>query len=128
MSKTKKLYWLFTFLFAAFMGITAIPDVLMQKEAVDYIKALGYPEYFILFIGVAKVLGSIAILVPGFRRLKEWAYAGLVFDLIAAVYSIVKTQPLDASIAFLALPLLLFALSYTYYLKLQKETNGAITV
>ena len=128
MSKTKKLYWLFTFLFAAFMGITAIPDVLMQKEAVNYIKALGYPEYFILFIGVAKVLGSIAILVPGFRRLKEWAYAGLVFDLIAAIYSIVKTQPLDASIAFLALPLLLFALSYTYYLKLQKETNGAITI
>ena len=128
MSKTKKLYWLFTSLFAAFMGITAIPDVLMQKEAVDYIKALGYPEYFIFFIGVAKVLGSIAILVPGFRRLKEWAYAGLVFDLIAAIYSIVKTQPLDASIAFLALPLLLFALSYTYYLRLQKETNGAITI
>jgi hypothetical protein len=126
MSMTKKLYWLFTLLFAALMGITAIPDVLMQKEAVVFIKALGYPEYFIFFIGVAKVLGSIAILVPGLRRLKEWAYAGLVFDLIAAIYSIVKTQPLDASITFLLLPLLLFALSYTYYHKLLKEGGSEI--
>ena len=123
---TKKLYWLFTLLFAALMGITAIPDVLMQKEAVVFIKALGYPEYFIFFIGVAKVLGSIAILVPGLRRLKEWAYAGLVFDLIAAIYSIVKTQPLDASITFLLLPLLLFALSYTYYHKLLKEGGSEL--
>ena len=126
MSRTKKLYWLFTILFAAFMGITAIPDVLMQKEAVDFIKTLGYPEYFIVFIGVAKVLGSAAILVPGLRRLKEWAYAGLVFDLIAAIYSIIKTQPLDASIAFLLLPLLLFALSYTYYHKLLKEGGSEV--
>ncbi len=123
---TKKLYWLFTLLFAAFMGFTAIPDVLMQKEAVVFIKALGYPDYFIFFIGVAKVLGSIAILVPGLRRLKEWAYAGLVFDLIAAIYSIVKTQPLDASITFLLLPLALFALSYTFYHKLLKEGGSGI--
>ena len=126
MTKTKKLYWLFTILFAVFMGITAIPDVLLQKEAVDFIKALGYPEYFIFFIGVAKVLGSIAILIPGLRRLKEWAYAGLVFDLIAAIYSIIKTQPLDASIAFLLLPLLLFALSYNYYHKLLKEGGSEV--
>ena len=126
MTKTQKLYWLFTILFAVFMGITAIPDVLMQKEAVDFIKALGYPEYFIFFIGVAKVLGSIAILIPGLRRLKEWAYAGLVFDLIAAIYSIIKTQPLDPSIAFLILPLLLFALSYTYYHKLLKEGGSEV--
>lgn len=124
MSKTKKLYWLFTILFAAFMGFTAIPDVLMQKEAVDFIKALGYPEYFIVFIGVAKVLGSVAILIPGLKRLKEWAYAGLVFDLIAAIYSIIKTQPLDASIVFLILPLLLFALSYLFYHKQLQETSG----
>jgi uncharacterized membrane protein len=75
---------------------------------------------------VAKVLGSIAILIPSLRRLKEWAYAGLVFDLIAAIYSIIKTQPLDASIAFLLLPLLLFALSYTYYHKLLKEGGSEV--
>jgi hypothetical protein len=48
---------------------------------------LGYPVYFIQFISIAKVLGVIAILVPRFNRIKEWAYAGLFFDLIAAIYS-----------------------------------------
>lgn len=50
---------------------------------------LGYPVYFIPFIGVVKLLGVIAILIPGFNRIKEWAYAGLFFDLAGAVYSVI---------------------------------------
>jgi hypothetical protein len=49
---------------------------------------VGVPLYLIPFIGIAKVLGVIAILIPGFPKLKEWAYAGLFFDLIGATYSI----------------------------------------
>jgi hypothetical protein len=48
---------------------------------------LGYPEYFIPFTGWAKLIGTIVLLIPGYGRIKEWAYAGLFFDLIAAVYS-----------------------------------------
>ena len=48
---------------------------------------LGYPEYFIPFTGWAKLIGAIVLLIPGNGRIKEWAYAGLFFDLIAAVYS-----------------------------------------
>lgn len=48
---------------------------------------LGYPEYFIPFTGWAKLIGVIVLLIPGYGRIKEWAYAGLFFDLIAAVYS-----------------------------------------
>lgn len=48
---------------------------------------LGYPIYFIQFISYAKLLGSIVILIPGLNRIKEWAYAGLFFDLAGAVYS-----------------------------------------
>lgn len=48
---------------------------------------LGYPIYFIQFISIAKLLGSIVILTPGLNRIKEWAYAGLFFDLAGAVYS-----------------------------------------
>jgi uncharacterized membrane protein YphA (DoxX/SURF4 family) len=59
----------------------------MVPEAVQFITHLGYPTYFIPFIGVAKLLGCIAILIPKFDKIKEWAYAGLVFDLIGAVYS-----------------------------------------
>jgi hypothetical protein len=45
---------------------------------------LGYPLYFVMILGIAKVLGGIAILAPRFPRLKEWAYAGIVFDLLGA--------------------------------------------
>ena len=62
-------------------------EILKVPDAVAFITQLGYPVYFIPFIGVAKVLGSIAIVVPRFPKLKEWAYAGLTFDLIGAVYS-----------------------------------------
>ena len=87
MKRTKTIYWVTTLLFAAFMAFTAIPDILKVPDAVAFITKLGYPEYFVPFIGVAKVLGSIAIVVPGYPKLKEWAYAGLCFDLIGAVYS-----------------------------------------
>src|SRR3712207_4028746 len=90
MKKTKVLYWIFTGLFSAMMLGSAIPDIILDPIAVKGMhQDLGYPVYFIPFIGVAKVLGVIAILVPGFRTIKEWAYAGLIFDLIGATYSII---------------------------------------
>ena len=48
---------------------------------------LGYPMYFFAILGFWKVLGAIAILVPRFPRLKEWAYAGIFFDLTGAAAS-----------------------------------------
>jgi DoxX-like protein len=71
MKKIKIIYWIITGLFAAFMLFTAIPDIIMDPEAIKFMTALGYPLYFIPFIGVAKVLGAIAILIPGFPRIKE---------------------------------------------------------
>ena len=76
MKTTKILYWIFTGLMAAFMLLGAIPDVLRIPAAVDVSTHLGYPAYLLPFIGVAKILGVIAVLVPGFQRLKERAYAG----------------------------------------------------
>ncbi len=89
MKTIKIIYWTSTILFAGFMAMSAIPNILSEKEAVKFITDLGYPEYFIPFIGVAKLLGSIAILIPGLKKVKEWAYAGLFFDLIAATYSLI---------------------------------------
>src|SRR5690349_19573425 len=56
----------------------AIPDVALG------VTQLGFPLYFVQLIGVWKVLGGLAIVVPGFPRLKEWAYAGLLFELTGA--------------------------------------------
>src|SRR5215216_2591584 len=80
-------YWIFTALIAALMFVSALPEVLMVDGAVQIFEHLGYPRYLLPFIGVAKILGAAAILQPRFPRLKEWAYAGITFDLIGAIYS-----------------------------------------
>lgn len=90
MKKINILYWVFTGLYAAFIISGSIPNVMSSASSVEMVvKQMGYPAYFLPFIGVAKILGGIALLVPGFPRVKEWAYAGLMFDLIAAIYSFV---------------------------------------
>lgn len=106
------LYWVSTGLFAGFMAFSAIPDVMMVPEAVDFITKLGYPVYFIPFIGVAKLLGCLAILMPFLNRVKEWAYAGLAFDLIGAVYSNLMVFGWDSGMLMMIPVFGLFTLSY----------------
>jgi uncharacterized membrane protein YphA (DoxX/SURF4 family) len=120
MKKIKIIYWASTILFVLFMGSTAIPDVLSTTEAVAFMTQLGYPLYFIPFIGVVKLLGCIALLVPGFPRVKEWAYAGFAFDLIGAIYSAVAAGGIDIRMLFMLLPIGLWVLSYVYFHKLMK--------
>jgi hypothetical protein len=123
--KTKIFYWVFTGLFAIMMFGSAIPDVFSNEIAVKGMHTdLGYPLYFIPFIGVAKVLGVIAVLIPGYPRIKEWAYAGLFFDLIGATYSIIANGGNAAQWGFMIMPIVLGVLSYTYY---HKKT-GAVTL
>ncbi|HKG07594.1 MAG TPA: DoxX family protein, partial [Pedobacter sp.] len=84
-----------------------------------------YPDYFIPFIGVAKVLGSIAILVPSFKSIKEWAYAGLFFDLFAATYSIIKTAGISPSLTFMILPMIFLFVSYYLWHKRTSSVSPA---
>lgn len=122
MKKTKIIYGIFTGLFAAIMTLSAIPDILSSPVAVKGMhEGLGYPLYFIPFIGVAKVLGVMTILIPGYLRIKEWAYAGLTFDLLGATYSIMASGQPSANWMFMALPLVLAAGSYIFYHKKLKE-------
>jgi len=82
------LYWIFTSLFGALMLFSAVGGLQPSEQAIKIMHdGLGYPVYFIPFISFAKLLGVIAILVPRFVRIKEWAYAGLFFDLAGALYS-----------------------------------------
>jgi DoxX-like family len=122
MKKISILHWVFTGLFGAFMLFSAIPDMLVVPDAVSFITNLGYPKYIIPFLGTAKFLGVVAILIPGFPRIKEWAYAGLFFDLLGATYSGISHDGLAPSMAFMLFPFGLETLSYIYYhkrLKLQ---------
>jgi uncharacterized membrane protein YphA (DoxX/SURF4 family) len=81
-------YWTTTILVAFFIGGGGAAQVAHAKGTVDgFVHVLGYPLYFVTILGVWKVLGPIAILVPRFPRLKEWAYAGIFFDLTGAAAS-----------------------------------------
>src|SRR5262245_61124543 len=72
---------------AALMLLSAVPDVLRFPDGLGVFRHLGYPPYLLPFLGVAKILGVIAVLVPGRPTLKEWAFAGLTLDLTGALYS-----------------------------------------
>lgn len=128
MKKIKITYWLFTILFGGFMLFTAIPNTMNKPESIQLIHTfLGYPAYFVPFIGWMKILGVIGIFIPGFPRLKEWAYAGLMFDLIGATYSCAVLSGQDkmwmTMFIFIALG---FASYYFYHRKLKAEATQPI--
>ena len=80
-------YWVFTALFCVGMSASGIQQIIKTQQMVDIMTHLGYPGYLMQILGVWKLLGVIAILVPGFRILKEWAYAGFFFVMTGALIS-----------------------------------------
>ena len=116
------LYWVFTILFAALMIFSAYGSILVNDDAKKLIyEQLGYPVYFIPFTGYAKLIGSIIILIPGLITIKEWAYAGLFFDLIAAVYSgIALSGSVDPMMIFMLVWFVPGILSYIFWKKKMK--------
>lgn len=121
-------YWVVTILAAALMTLSAIPDILLSAEAVEIFRHLGYPTYLLPFLGVAKLLGVIAVLQPWFGRLKEWAYAGLTFDLIGAFYSHLSVGDSAAFWIFPVIGLILVSASYTCLLIIESRQSGPETV
>lgn len=111
------LYWVFTILFAALMIFSAIPNAMANEDSVKVIHdMLGYPVYFIPFIGVAKIVGAVVILIPGLNKVKEWAYAGLFFDLGGVLYSgIAVAKGVDPQMLFMLIWILPGILSYYYW-------------
>ncbi|RTL61038.1 MAG: DoxX family protein [Sphingobacteriales bacterium] len=120
---TKTLYWIFTILFAALMIFSAVGGIGPSENAVKMIHdGMGFPNYFIQFISIAKIVGSIAILIPGLKTIKEWAYAGLFFDLVGAVYSMLRAFPsLDPGILGMLIWFAAGMLSYYFWTKLNKS-------
>lgn len=80
-------YWVTTVLTALLFAAPGIGDVIGLSHFVAESMRLGYPSYFLPFLGVWKILGGVAILLPRTARLKEWAYAGMMFDISGALTS-----------------------------------------
>ena len=80
----KIIYWIVTILFSLFMLFSGVVEIMQTEQAKEIMKHLGYPMYVNTIIGVAKILGAIAILQWKFHTIKEWAYAGFSIDIIGA--------------------------------------------
>ena len=125
MKKTTIIYWIFTGLLAALMLLSSIQNIMVSADSIAFMsKHLGYPVYIIPFIGVAKLLGSITLVVPGFNRLKEWAYAGFSIDLLGALYSLIAIGEPIANVLPLFVGLGFIAGSYIYHHKKLKESSS----
>lgn len=85
--RNKIIYWIATLWLSLGMTSTGIVQLLHVKEETEFIIRLGYPEYFLTLLGVWKLLGVIAILIPKYPLVKEWAYAGFFFTMTGALYS-----------------------------------------
>jgi uncharacterized membrane protein len=106
--RNRIIYWAATAWLSLGMLSTGIVQVIHLKEEVNMMSRLGYPLYFLTIIGVWKILGVIAILIPKFPLLKEWTYAGFLFVMSGAVFSHLAVG--DAAIEFFG-PVLLIVLT-----------------
>lgn len=85
--RNKIIYWIATSWLALGMVSTGLVQLLKLEEEVDNITQLGYPIYFLTILGTWKILGVVAMLIPKFPLLKEWAYAGFFFAMSGATIS-----------------------------------------
>ena len=85
--RNKIIYWIFTLWLSLGMVSTGTVQLMKMKDEVDNMAHLGYPVYFLTILGVWKILGVVAVLIPKFPILKEWAYAGFFIAMSGAIIS-----------------------------------------
>jgi hypothetical protein len=125
MTKTQKIiYWVATGWLALGMLSTGIVQVIQLKEEVTMITHLGYPTYFLPLLGIWKILGVIAILIPKFTILKEWAYAGFFFSMSGAIVSHLVVG--DGVKEFLGPILLLVLIVVSWYVRPESRKTGSV--
>jgi DoxX-like family len=108
-------YWIITAILSFCIFSGGLAQALQLKGVVQGFKPLGYPTYFISLIGIWKMLGIIAILVPKFKLLKEWAYAGIFFTMTGAVISHIASN--DVSVQIIAPVVLAIFTVLSWYLR-----------
>ena len=126
---TNILYWVFTIIFSGLMIFSSVGGIGPTQQVIDmFHTGLGYPIYFIQFISWAKIIGAIAILIPGLNKtIKEWAYAGLFFDLTAATFSGVAVSPkFEPAILGMLMWIVPGILSYFFWKKKMKAEGNSV--
>lgn len=123
MKTTKITFWISTSLIFLFMGV--MPALTGHTEmAKEGTKHLGYPQYFGMALNIFKIVGSLALVIPQVpKTLKEWAYAGFVFDIIFATISLWAVDGFNAMLLMPVLVMTILLVSYFSYHKLQSSQS-----
>lgn len=125
MKKNKKIFWIATIILILWEGVMPLSTVLFTPEYVNAgTKPLGYPDYFAYTLIICKVLGIFAISYPKTPlKLKEWAYAGLTFNLI---FAFISHAYVDKNIGYMIMPLVvlgILAVSYMHNNTMQNSVK-----
>lgn len=120
-STFKKIYLTGSILISIWFGLSGFFEVTCNPAVWDITRKLGYPEHFIYILGVFKILGVIILLIPNrFNRLKEWVFAGMLFDIVFAFFSKIAVLGLssvtDTLIAFIMLSVTYYSFNQIYYI------------
>lgn len=124
MNKNKIIFWIAMAIIILWEGLMPLGTLLFKPEYVNAgTKPLGYPDYFAYALIICKILGVAAIVVPAVpARVKEWAYAGLSFNLI---FAFISHSVVDKNIGFILLPfVILMVLTISYFYRLKMITHG----
>ncbi len=121
MKRDNIIFWASTIFIFLFQGL--MPALTSHTEmAKEGIRHLGYPEYFGVMLMVFKVLGAIAIIIPQVpKQVKEWAYAGQAFDIIAAFISIWAVDGFNVNLLIPSIVMAILIVSYIYFHKREKN-------
>lgn len=125
--RTKIIYWVATIWLALGMTSTGIVQIIKMEEEVANFRNLGYPIYFMTIIGIWKLMGVVAILMPKYPLLKEWAYAGFFFAMSGAIISHLAIG--DEALTLFG-PILLLVLTFiSWYLRpVNRSINSSLAV
>lgn len=122
MKATKIIYWGSTILVILVMLFTVVQTLAHPDHSEAFGKQVQFPGYMFKMLAIAKILGIVAILIPGYPRLKEWVYAGFTFDLVGAIV-LFAGSALSFPVALwtpMLVALVLLAISYITYHKILK--------
>ena len=120
--KSSLVYWIPTGLVALNWTFGGVSTLLRTTSSMEVFSRLGYPEYFAALLGTAQILGVVAILAPVPRVLREWAYAGLTFDVTAAIFSLLAV---GVPTRHVGIPVFALALVLTSYLAWRERLTAA---
>lgn len=126
MKKNKIIFWLATGIIVLWEGLMPLGTLLFAPDyATVGTRPLGYPDYFAYALIICKVLGAFAIVYPKMpAKLREWAYAGLTFNLI---FAFISHACVDKNIGYMLSPLVILGIlivSYLYNNKVRDNVSG----